>query len=208
MIAPMEVVPVTLEGRHIRLEPLSHAHADGLAEVGLAEELWRWIPTPVRTKSEMVEYLDTALDEQRRGISLPFATIEKTSGRPIGSTRFANIDCTHHRVEIGWTWIAPDWQRTAVNTEAKFLMLRHAFETLKCIRVELKTDSLNEKSRAAIQRIGAKEEGIFRNHMITASGRLRHTVYFSIIDSEWPAAKTALQQKLDYSKDIDSQVIR
>jgi len=208
MIAPMEVAPVTLEGRHVRLEPLSHGHAEGLAEVGLAEELWRWIPTPVRSKEEMVEYLAAALDEQRRGISLPFATIEKTGGRPIGSTRFANIDCIHHRVEIGWTWIAPNWQRTAVNTEAKFLMLRHAFETLKCIRVELKTDSLNEKSRAAIQRIGAKEEGTFRNHMITASGRLRHSVYFSIIDSEWPAAKTALQQKLDYFSNSNGAVIR
>jgi len=193
---PVKISPVTLEGQHVRLEPLSHAHLDELAEVGLQEELWRWIPIPVRTKEELAEYIDTALDEQRRGVSLPFATIEKKSGRPIGSTRFANIDCTHHRVEIGWTWIAADWQRTAVNTEAKFLMLRHAFEALKCIRVELKTDSLNEKSRAAIKRIGAKEEGIFRNHMITSTGRFRHTVYFSIIDSEWSVVKSALQHKL------------
>ena len=192
----MEVMPVTLEGRHVRLEPLSQKHLDGLTEVGLQEELWRWIPAPVRTREEMAAYIDTALDEQRRGVSLPFATIEKSSGRPIGSSRYGNIDCTHHRLEIGWTWVAPAWQRTVANTEAKFLMLLHAFEILKCMRVELKTDSLNEKSRNAIKRIGAKEEGIFRNHIITASGRIRHTVYFSIIDSEWPSIKSALQARL------------
>ena len=127
---------------------------------------------------------------------LPFALIEKSTGRAIGSTRYGNIDRTHHRVEIGWTWVAPTWQRTAVNTEAKYLLLRHAFETLGCIRVELKTDSLNEKSRNAILRIGAREEGTFRNHMITASGRIRHTVYFSVLDSEWPEVKSRLQSRL------------
>jgi RimJ/RimL family protein N-acetyltransferase len=108
-----------------------------------------------------------------------------------------NIDKTHHRVEIGSTWIGREWQRTAVNTEAKYLLLRHAFETLGCLRVELKTDSLNDKSRAAILRIGAKEEGIFRNHMITSSGRVRHTVYFSVVDSEWPGVKARLERKLN-----------
>jgi len=122
--------------------------------------------------------------------------IDKASGRIIGSTRYGNIDRVHHRVEIGWTWVARQWQRSAVNTEMKYLLLRHAFETLKCIRVELKTDSLNERSRAAILRIGAREEGTFRNHMITASGRIRHTVYFSILDSEWPDVKTRLERKL------------
>ena len=192
----MNVPPVTLEGRHVRLEPLSQAHHADLSAVGLAEELWRWIPTPVRTREEMSGYIQTALDEQTRGVSLPFALIEKSTGRAIGSTRYGNIDRTHHRVEIGWTWVAPTWQRTAVNTEAKYLLLRHAFETLGCIRVELKTDSLNEKSRNAILRIGAREEGTFRNHMITASGRIRHTVYFSILDSEWPEVKSRLQTML------------
>jgi RimJ/RimL family protein N-acetyltransferase len=190
----MEIVvsPVTLEGAHVRLEPLAKAHLAGLAQVGLEEELWRWIPVPVRTVEEMATYIETALQEQERGVSLPFALIEKATGRAIGSTRYGNIDRTHRRMEIGWTWVAREWQRTAVNTEAKYLLLRHAFETLGCIRVELKTDSLNEKSRAAILRLGAREEGIFRNHMITANGRIRHTVYFSIVDSEWPAVKARL----------------
>jgi RimJ/RimL family protein N-acetyltransferase len=196
MSAEMNVSPVTLEGRHVRLEPLSQAHHGDLSAVGLAEELWRWIPTPVRTREEMSGYVQTALDEQVRGVSLPFALIEKAGNRAIGSTRYGNIDRTHHRVEIGWTWVAPAWQRTAANTEAKYLLLRHAFETLGCIRVELKTDSLNEKSRNAILRIGAREEGTFRNHMITASGRIRHTVYFSILDSEWPEVKSRLQTML------------
>ena len=196
MTTEMNVVPVVLEGRHVRLEPLSQAHHADLAAVGLDEELWRWIPTPVRTPQEMSGYIQTALEEQSRGVSLPFALIEKTSGRAIGSTRYGNIDRAHHRVEIGWTWVAPPWQRTGVNTEAKYLLLRHAFETLGCIRVELKTDSLNERSRAAILRIGAREEGTFRNHMITSTGRLRHTVYFSILDSEWPAVKARLQSRM------------
>jgi N-acetyltransferase len=197
MATEMIVVPVTLEGRHVRLEPLAMAHLAGLAEIGLDEELWRWIPVPVRTREDLAAYIQMALDEQKRGISLPFALVEKATGRAIGSTRYGNIDRTHHRVEIGWTWVGREWQRTAANTEAKFLLLRHAFETLGCIRVELKTDSLNERSRAAILRIGAKEEGIFRNHMITASGRIRHSVYFSIVDSEWPAVKARLEGMLN-----------
>ena len=196
MSTEMNVVPVVLEGRHVRLEPLSQAHHADLAAVGLDEELWRWIPTPVRTPQEMSGYIQTALEEQSRGVSLPFALIEKTSGRAIGSTRYGNIDRAHHRVEIGWTWVAPPWQRTAVNTEGKYLLLRHAFETLGCIRVELKTDSLNERSRSAILRIGAREEGTFRNHIITSTGRIRHTVYFSILDSEWPAVKSRLQSRM------------
>ena len=193
----MVVSPVILEGVHARLEPLAKAHLAELAQVGLDEELWRWIPTPVRTREEMAAYIEAALNEEERGISLPFAIVDKAAGRAIGSTRYGNIDRTNHRVEIGWTWIAREWQRTAVNTEAKYLLLRHAFESLGCMRVELKTDSLNERSRAAILRIGAREEGVFRNHMVTASGRIRHTVYFSIIDSEWPAVKARLEAKLN-----------
>jgi RimJ/RimL family protein N-acetyltransferase len=194
--AAMIIEPVTLEGRCVRLEPLSKKHATGLSEIGLHPELWRWIPTPVRTAAEMESYVETALQEFARGVALPFAVVEKPTGRVIGSTRYGNIDCTHRRVEIGWTWIAPAWQRTGINTEAKYLLLRHAFETLGCIRVELKTDSLNEKSRNAIRRIGAIEEGTFRNHMITASGRVRHTVYYSVVDSEWTGVKLRLESML------------
>jgi RimJ/RimL family protein N-acetyltransferase len=193
---PMSVEPVTLEGRFIRLEPLSLSHHAQLCEVGLDEEIWRWTTSQVGNPDEMRAYIETALQWQAEGHALPFATIEQASDRAVGSTRFGNIDRANRRVEIGWTWIGLKWQRTPVNTEAKYLMLRHAFETLGCIRVELKTDSLNEKSRAAILRIGAKEEGTLRNHMITASGRLRHSVYYSIIDAEWPQVKAALEEKL------------
>src|SRR5438309_4898715 len=196
MATEMVVSPVIQEGAYLRLEPLASVLLAVLSEVGLDEELWRWILTPVRTQEEMAAYIEAALGEQERGESLPFAIADKTTGRAIGSTRYGNIDRTHHRVEIGWTWLAREWQRTAMNTEAKYLLLRHAFETLGCIRVELNTDSLNERSRAAILRIGAREEGIFRNHVITARGRIRHTVYFSIIDSEWPAVTARLKAKL------------
>jgi N-acetyltransferase len=192
----MKIEPVVLEGAHVRLEPLARGHLAGMCAVGLDKELWRWIPVPVRTAEEMAEYVETALTEQASGMTLPFALIEKASGRVIGSTRYANIERVHHRVEIGWTWVAREWQRTAVNTEAKYLLLRHAFETLGCMRVELKTDSLNTKSRNAILRIGAREEGTFRNHMITASGRVRHTVYFSIVKEEWPEVKDRLEGRL------------
>ena len=150
----------------------------------------------MRTPEEMRAYIEEALAGQAQSTVLPFATIEKSGGRIIGSTRYANIDELHRHLEIGWTWIAPPWQRTAVNTEAKYLMLRHAFESLGCIRVELKTDSLNERSRNAILRLGAKEEGTFRNHMITSTGRRRHSVFFSIIDAEWPKVKANLEEKL------------
>jgi len=193
---PMLVVPVTLEGRNIRLEPLSLEHHAQLCVVGLDEELCRWIPEAVRTPEEMRVYIETALKWQAEGTALPFATIEKATSLPIGSTRFANIDRANRHVEIGWTWLGLKWQRTAANTEAKYLMLQHAFETWRCLRVEFKTDSLNARSRQALLRIGAKEEGIFRNHVITWSGRIRHSVYYSIIDSEWPAVKTRLQQML------------
>ena len=195
-MANVIIAPVTLEGPRLRLEPLSEAHAAALSAVGLDEELWRWIPTPVRTPDEMAAYVTFALREQSRGAALPFAVVEKSSDRVIGSTRYGAIEPVHRRVEIGWTWLARPWHRTATNTEAKYLLLRHAFEALGCIRVELKTDLLNERSRAAIRRIGAREEGILRNHMITASGRIRHTVYYSIVDSEWPDVKASLERRL------------
>jgi len=192
----MVVTPVVLVGRHVRLEPLTRQHIVGLSEVGLDEELWRWIPVRVQTPEHMAEYVETALKEQSAGTALPFAQIDAATGRVIGSTRYANIERAHFRVEIGWTWIARDWQRTGVNTEAKYLLLQHAFETLGCNRVELKTDGLNAKSRAAILRIGAQQEGIFRKHMLTSSGRIRDTVYFSILNTEWPDVKAQLEQRM------------
>jgi len=192
----MLVEPMILEGKFVKLEPMQLEHVDALAEVGLEESLWKWIPTQCKTREDMENYVRLALSDQERGIALPFVTIEQASGTVIGSTRFGNIDVANKRAEIGWTWINPKWQRTVVNTEAKFLMLSHAFETWKCIRVELKTDALNEKSRNAILRIGAKEEGIFRKHMITSTGRYRDTVYFSILREEWPEIKQRLRQRL------------
>jgi N-acetyltransferase len=192
----MIVEPTTLRGKVVRLEPLRIEHVGPLAHVGLDPSLWRWIPNPVATADDMRAYVLTALDEQKRGVSVPFAIIDQISGQVIGSTRYANIEPAHRRLEIGWTWITPSFQRTAANTEAKLLLLTHAFETLSAHRVELKTDALNERSREAILRIGAKEEGTFRKHMIMSTGRARDTVYFSIIDTEWPAVKAKMRARL------------
>jgi RimJ/RimL family protein N-acetyltransferase len=160
------------------------------------EDIFRWIPYAMKTREDFQRLIDKALAEQQRGESVAFATVERSSGRTVGSTRFMNIDRANRRVEIGSTWIAPAWQRTAVNTEAKYLMLRHAFEVWGCMRVELKTDALNEKSRNAILRIGAKEEGTLRRHVVTWTGRVRDSVYFSILDEEWARVKTALESRL------------
>ena len=180
----------------MRLEPLEIGHHEQLCEVGMDESLWQWTTTNIKTPADMKDYIETALDERERGVSLPFVTIEKSSDKIVGATRFGHIDVENRRCEIGWTWINPSWQRTFVNTEAKLLMLTHAFETWKCIRVELKTDVLNEKSQNAILRIGAQKEGILRQHLITDTGRFRDTVYFSIIDSEWQTVKAHLEAKL------------
>jgi len=190
------VEPLTLEGRAVRLEPLGGAHLEGLCEIGLDEALWRWTLGHVRTREDMRAYLEVALNGRTEGTTLPFAILAQPSGQVVGSTRFGNIDRENRRVEIGWTWIGRRWQRTAVNTEIKYLMLRHAFETLGCVRVEFKTDTLNQTSRRAILRLGAKEEGILRRHMITDGGRIRDTVYYSIIDGEWAEVKARLEAKL------------
>jgi RimJ/RimL family protein N-acetyltransferase len=190
--SPMVVEPVTLRGQVVHLEPMAIDHAAALALVGLEPDLWRWIPNTVTTAEEMRRYVLTALDERQRGVSMPFVIIDRTSDRVIGSTRYGNIDGPNRRLEIGWTWLTSAHQRSGANTEAKLLLLTHAFETLGAIRVELKTDALNEKSRKAIARIGAVEEGTFRKHLITQTGRVRDTVYFSIIDTEWPLVKARL----------------
>lgn len=192
----MLVKPITLQGIHVRLEPLSLTHLDKLSAVGLDASLWRWTTTQLRTSDDMLRYLQVALDEQSRGTALPFATVLRETDQVVGSTRFGNIDRQNRRMEIGWTWVAVPWQRTVVNTEAKYLMLSHAFESLGCIRVEFKTDSLNEPSRKALLRIGAKEEGTLRNHMIVHDGRFRHSVYFSVVAEEWPSVKALLESKL------------
>ncbi len=197
---PMLVAPTRLAGRHVCMLPLTLAHCDALCAIGLNEELWRWTTMQIQTREQMRAYVEAALREQAEGKSLPFATTEKSTGRVVGCTRFGNIDAANQRVEIGWTWVGREWQRTAVNTEAKLLMLQHAFETWGCLRVEFKTDSCNARSRAALLRLGAKEEGTLRNHMITDTGRVRHSVYYSIIDSEWPEVKARLQHKLETAK--------
>ncbi|MFM2044227.1 MAG: hypothetical protein RLY86_2803 [Pseudomonadota bacterium] len=188
--------PITLAGRHVRLEPLAATHLEALCAAGLGADVFRWYPAPVTDRDAMARWVDTALTDQAAGRALPFVTIDATTGRVAGSTRFFAIDHANRRAEIGNTWLGPDFQRTALNTEAKLLMLAHAFEVWGCIRIEFKTDSNNAKSRAALARIGAVEEGTFRNHMVRADGSLRHSVYFSITDREWPACKAALLTKL------------
>lgn len=192
----MLIEPIVLEGKYVRLEPLRPHHLAALAEIGLEETIWRLSPTIIRNEQDLELYVRSALADQELGTAIPFATIARSYGTLVGSTRFGNIDPVNRKAEIGWTWITPKFQRTAINTEAKLLMLAHAFETWKCIRVELKTDSLNEQSRKAIARIGGVEEGILRNHMITETGRYRHSVYFSILESEWSAVKENLEAML------------
>lgn len=186
------LAPVTLPGTHILLEPLTLAHVPVLTRAGLFPELWRLQPTAINNEHDMHTYVAAALDDQQRGLSLPFAIVRQGDGEMIGSTRYMDIALPHRRLEIGATWLSPGSQRSGANTEAKLLLLTHAFENLQLIRVVFKTEVLNEQSRRALARIGAVEEGIFRQHLIAASGRRRDMVYFSILDSEWPAVKARL----------------
>jgi len=188
--------PVTLRNPHVRLEPLTAAHVPALARVGLDPALWPWIPAPITSIDGMRDYVSRALDEQVRGQSLPFAIVDAQREEVVGTTRYAAIDVPNRRLEIGWTWVARDRQRTPVNTSAKRLLLGHAFEALDVNRVELKTDALNQQSRTAILRIGATQEGILRQHVRCVSGRMRDTVYFSILASEWPDVRRRLDQRL------------
>jgi RimJ/RimL family protein N-acetyltransferase len=196
------IEPITLEGAVVRLEPLTPAHAAGIRAVGLDPDLWRVTTTRLASPGDVDAYIGDALALQRAGTALPFATILRESGTLVGGTRFGNYDAENRRVEIGWTWVARPWQGTAVNTEAKYLMLRHAFESLECIRVELKTDVLNTASQRAMERIGAVREGVLRSHMIVAGGRVRDTVYYSIIAAEWPQVKTDLERRLSRPGDL------
>ncbi|MBI1277358.1 MAG: GNAT family N-acetyltransferase [Anaerolineaceae bacterium] len=192
----MVIEPVTLEGQYVRLEPLSMDHYAGLSQFAMEEEVWRWFPSPLDTPEELRKFIELALKLQAEGSVLPFTTLYKPTNEVVGCSRFLSLDTHSHHVEIGATLVARAWQRSVINTEAKYLMLRHAFETWGCLRVEFKTDSLNTKSRNALARIGATQEGIFRNHIICANGRVRHSVYFSITDEEWPRVKADLEEKL------------
>ncbi|MFL5679925.1 MAG: GNAT family N-acetyltransferase [Chloroflexota bacterium] len=189
--------PVTLEGRIVRLEPMSPRHLDDLAAVGLDPEVWRWTIARPTDRAGLEAWMTAALNGAASGAELPFVTVDRASGRAIGSSRYMNIVPEHRRLEIGWTWVAPKFQRGGANREAKLLMLTNAFEALGCNRVEFKTDSLNEKSRRALLGIGATFEGIFRNHMVMPEGRLRHSAYYSVVAEEWPSVKERLTAGLD-----------
>ena len=207
----MEISPVTLEGQHVCLEPLSTQHEEALIAAATDGELWNSTVTVVPTRATMGAYIEAALDGQRRGQELPFVIIRKsgTGGSPmnyaqdieslgevVGTTRFYEIVPADRRVAIGYTWLSKSAQRTAVNTESKLLLLTHAFEHWQCVRVELITDLLNQQSRTAILRLGAKEEGILRSHMIMPNGRVRDSVVLSIIREEWPEVRARLEVKL------------
>ncbi len=194
----MDIGPVTLTGRVVRLEPLSEAHVPDLTAVGLDLSIWRqMLYGSVDSEAKMLAFVQQRLKEQAEGTDLPFAVIHLASGRAIGCTRFMDIQPRHRGVEIGGTWYGVAYQRTGVNTESKYLLLRHAFETWGCIRVQLKTDLRNERSQRAIERIGAVREGVLRNHVIRPDGTIRDSVYYSIIDSEWPAVKARLEAMLE-----------
>ena len=196
----------SLVGRRVRLEPLTLEHLPALTAAGADPSIWQWYSVNGATPETLRAFVEDGLDMQAKGTGVPFTVIEAASGAIVGSTRFGAIDRRNRRAEIGWTWLAPRCQRTGINTEMKYLMLRHAFETWKLLRVEFKTDSLNDKSRNALKRIGATEEGTLRNHMVTYTGRIRHTVYYSIIDSEWAGVKQQLESMMAVGRHSNAAV--
>lgn len=191
---PFPVQPVTLVGQVVRLEPLSLAHVADLCAVGLDDDIWRYMLYGwVRSEADLRRWVEKMLTLQEQGSDLPFAVIHLASGRAIGATRYLEICPAHRSLEIGGTWYGKAYQRTAVNTESKYLLLKHAFEDLGCIRVQFKTDLRNLRSQQALERLGAVKEGILRNHRILPDGTVRHSVYYSIIAEEWPAVKARLE---------------
>ncbi len=188
---------LALDGRAVRLEPLRASDLDALWAVGAFSELWALTVADCATRDDMRRWIEDALEAAARGTALPFTTRWRASGAIVGATRFGNFEGAQRRVEIGWTWITPAHQRSIVNTEAKYLMFRHAFEALGLNRVELKTDALNRRSRAAMLRLGATEEGVLRRHAITATGRVRDSVYYSVIREEWPRVKAHIESLLE-----------
>lgn len=187
-----------LVGTTIRLVPLEESHFEALCAIGLDPEITRFMPRRITDREGMRSFIREALNARQSRTAIPFAVTlkDRRDPRVVGTTRFLNIDARNGRLEIGATWLGKEWQRTRVNTEAKYLMLRYAFDELGCIRVEFKTDSLNERSRRALLRIGAIEEGVFRNHVITADGRIRHSVYYAITSDDWPGVKARLTEML------------
>jgi N-acetyltransferase len=194
----MEVKPVVLTGKHVRLEPMTEAHISGLAEIGVGQPFWGYmLYGDLNTVADMRNWVLDILSREKKGTDLPFVAIHLALGRVAGATRYLNIMPQDRGLEIGGTWYGPEFQRTPVNTECKYLLLQHAFETLGCIRVQLKTDLRNERSQKAIERIGAVKEGVLRNHMILPDGRIRHSVFYSILDMEWPEVKNRLEAMLN-----------
>ena len=190
----IELTPIALEGKIARLVPLEEAHAHDLAAVGLEPDIWRhMLYGNIDSEEKLRAFVLNLLAQQAKGEALPFAVIFKPTGKAIGCTRYMAIDIRNRGVEIGGTWYGAEYQRTGVNTECKYLLLRHAFEVWKCIRAQLKTDLNNDRSQAAIERLGAVREGALRNHMIRPDGTVRDSVMYSIIDSEWSQVKTRLE---------------
>ena len=194
----MEVKPVVLQGKHVRLEPMTEAHIPGLAEIGVGQDFWDFmLYGRMDSEEDMRDWAMDILARGEQGTDLPFAVIHLASGRVAGATRYLNIMPEDYGLEVGGTWYGLDFQRTAVNTECKYLLFKHAFETLKCIRVQLKTDLRNVRSQKAIERVGAVKEGVLRNHMILPDGRYRDSVFYSILDSEWLGVKARIEEMLD-----------
>ena len=194
----MEVKPVVLTGKHVRLEPMTEAHAPGLAEIGAGQSFWDFmLYGDINTVDDMRNWVKDILSRAEKGTDLPFVAIDLASGRVAGATRYLNIVPKDRGLEIGGTWYGSEFQRTPVNTECKYLLLQHAFERLGCIRVQFKTDLRNERSQKAIERIGAVKEGVLRNHMILPDGRYRHSVFYSILDTEWPGVKNRLEEMME-----------
>ena len=194
----MKVEPVTLVGRVVQLEPISEAHVRDLAKVGLEEEIWRYMRYgKMKSIEQLKAWVDELLELQERGTDLPFAVIHLEANAAVGCTRYLNIDSTDHSLEIGGTWYGLDYQGTLVNTECKYLLMKHAFEVLGCVRVWFKTDSRNLHSQRALERLGVVKEGVLRNHMILPDGYIRDSVVYSVIPNEWPEVKKRLEARLE-----------
>jgi len=191
--------PLVLTGTHAELRPLEQEHRDDLLAAGSDPELWRWMPRQYFLDADLAfAWIETAVTERAEGRANPFAIIDRDTGRAVGSTRLFNYQRAHRGVEIGWTWIGTKHQRTPINTECKRLLLGHAFSDLDALRVQFKTDSRNQCSRTAIERIGARFEGVLRNHVLLPSGDMRHSAYFSVIAEEWPAVREHLDALLEH----------
>jgi RimJ/RimL family protein N-acetyltransferase len=198
----MSVQPVHLIGSIVRLEPLSEAHVPDLAVAGQDESIWKFLPYGnVNTEAKMSEHVKMLLARATRGTDLPFVVVLLESNKPIGCSRYLEIREDHRALEIGGTWYGRVYQRSGVNTECKYLLIKHAFETLGCIRVQFKTDARNQRSQVSLERIGAVKEGTLRKQMITADGHIRDSIYYSIIESEWPSVKANLEEKLKRSNE-------